>query len=81
VVCKLDKVNRIGNLVCKVCGQTHQCVINSTPPSRPSRCMFFVVFVVVVGVGGIRGGPGTPLSASLVGMSWVWRWMSLTHGL
>src|SRR5271156_4486570 len=29
VVCKLDKVHRIGNLVCKVCGQGHQCVINS----------------------------------------------------
>ena len=31
VVCKLDKVHRIGNLVCKVCGQSHQCVINSFP--------------------------------------------------
>jgi transcription elongation factor Elf1 len=29
VVCKLDKVHRIGNLICKVCGQGHQCVINS----------------------------------------------------
>ena len=33
VVCKLDKVHRIGNLICKVCGQGHQCVINSTPPN------------------------------------------------
>ena len=30
VVCKLDKTHRIGNLICKVCGQGHQCVINST---------------------------------------------------
>ena len=33
VVCKLDKVHRIGNLICKVCGQGHQCVINSTRPN------------------------------------------------
>src|SRR5277367_1367732 len=33
VVCKLDKVHRIGNLICKVCGQGHQCVINSTHPN------------------------------------------------
>jgi transcription elongation factor Elf1 len=33
VVCKLDKVHRIGNLICKVCGQGHQCVINSIFPS------------------------------------------------
>jgi len=32
VVCKLDKVHRVGNLICKVCGQGHQCVINSTYP-------------------------------------------------
>ena len=32
MVCKLDKVHRIGNLVCKVCGQSHQCVINSSLP-------------------------------------------------
>jgi len=29
VVVKLDKVHRIGNLICKVCGQGHQCVINN----------------------------------------------------
>jgi len=29
VTCKLDKVHRIGNLICKVCGQGHQCVINN----------------------------------------------------
>jgi transcription elongation factor Elf1 len=33
VVCKLDKTHRIGNLICKVCGQGHQCVINSTSVS------------------------------------------------